>query len=606
MTILFVERLRILHYMALLVTNQRAFYLRESLALRVLRRFLRRGGANIKQISYGDLSQTSGIRKRAYEKGKEVLAAYDIAKWHRKLKVAASVDDRLLSEKFLFDRLVAKYEFHLLALRYAEENPNVPPKIIVEADFEPLNEISQGDVPVSVRRNRLAAAFYCVGLCSAYLALNLAAAAVKRRRASVDGVAICEVDDIKIYEMFSDLLCAESMGLRGGLRYYIQPQYVAGFGKKALREKGVETHTLCRGGALVVARTSLAFVRGIFSDLKFFQKCGDLPFEYLSTIAAGVRITPGCRNSAFFTFEHLTVARAVRNELLRAQGCCSIFVPYNSYAIGHYYAPEYRYNYDALCSPSRLLETIYGMQSAVTSVYIPTGAYAPNKSSAGDDPNKERRKEALRRFRHAEHTVITILSPGIQDRTLSIELRLMALSRALAQIPGVLVMVRPKPVVPPVEFRDFYREKTKGEFSIVLTDSSFKLTDFLAVTDLFITSVSSSAVDMCGAGGQFYCVDFWNDKDDFLWQTVVPGVLLEPDEAEATISGWIDGDASGTRAAHKGRMDALRALIGYDFPNFNAYRDNFRRRVHSYVRQIFGRVDLGEDGLAHMQQTRME
>src|SRR6185503_3193888 len=97
---------------------------------------------------------------------------------------------------------------------------------------------------------------------------------------------------------------------------------------------------------------------------------------------------------------------------------------------------------------------------------------------------------------------ITILSPGIQDATISIELRLMELARDIARHPGVRVFVRRKPVDPPAKYRNFYAEQIAGNDRIILTDHSHALMDFHPLTDLFITSISSSSVDLCGAGAQ--------------------------------------------------------------------------------------------------------
>jgi hypothetical protein len=187
---------------------------------------------------------------------------------------------------------------------------------------------------------------------------------------------------------------------------------------------------------------------------------------------------------------------------------------------------------------------------------------------------------ALRSFMGYE-LAITILSNGIQDETRSGEIRLMDLARALADRSGVKVFVRQKPVAPPEPYRSFFHDAARGHPSIMLTHREFDLFDFLEVTDLFVTSNSSSVLDFCAAGRPFFAVKFWDWTDLFLWQTAVDGVYLSEQEALGNISEWCADPLK--RAEHAERMKELSGLLAYKFGSFGEYKDNLRRAIEPWV-----------------------
>jgi hypothetical protein len=119
--------------------------------------------------------------------------------------------------------------------------------------------------------------------------------------------------------------------------------------------------------------------------------------------------------------------------------------------------------------------------------------------------------------------------------------------------------------------------------NLLLTHSEYDLFDFLPVTDLFITSISSSAVDLCVAGGQFYSVDYWTDKDLYLWQTAVDGVFIPQNTAFETVVSWVKDDPLGTRIEHRHRMERLLNLITYQSESLNEYHKKFRSLLEPYM-----------------------
>ena len=151
----------------------------------------------------------------------------------------------------------------------------------------------------------------------------------------------------------------------------------------------------------------------------------------------------------------------------------------------------------------------------------------------------------------------------------------MKLARDLSLQQGVKVFVRMKPVLPIAKYADFYATHIAECDSILLTFSEYELTDFLEVTDLFVTSISNSACDMALCGGQAMFIDFMKEPDVQLFRSVVKEVVFTEEESFQAIMDWVSDNEHGqARAKLKKDNHKLTNYLGYQFADFDSYREN--------------------------------
>ncbi|MFJ9450916.1 hypothetical protein [Herbaspirillum sp. NPDC101397] len=571
----FYETLSLMAYIAAAIFNRKIFYNTQSLPLRIFSKLLRMDiSPHASTIWYGDLEKITGIRKNAYARALKKIQTFHVDLWDFGLRKKLAIDYHLIAEKFLLDFLFNRYEFIGLACQYADENPHCSVSLTINSLAVDTSVVTTPRLEVRQAMGFSGLQFFAGVLVAPFFAFHF----VRKNRVArptLQQAIICEVDCKKIYDMFRELL-----GTRANVQYFIQRHYVSAFDNEEFKSLGLQVHGLNDRGVARVYVLLRGFLLFAGKNCLRFANYGPLLFDYFKCLLQGSLLAPDAQRSTYLTFEHMSTTKAVRNELLRERGNNSVFVPYNAYAIDHFFSPEYRYNYDVLCSPSRLLENVYRLQGAATKVFLKTGAYSPHLKSPEDVAMKARIRR-LQDFKGARKAV-TILSCGIQDGLLSVERRLMLWAKRLAEDPEICVFVRMKPVAPPEKYANFYVEQLGNAPNILLTHKEYELFDFLHVSDLFVTSISSSAVDLCSAGGAFYSVDFWSDPDLYLWQTSIDGVFLDPDLALEAVQGWIK-DAPGIRREHEARMASLAELIAYQFDSFEEYKQNLLTQLSPYL-----------------------
>jgi hypothetical protein len=554
----------------------------ESFAARqVLKRFRPRR-LKTRTLSDGDVASSPGIKGTAYrnalKKAEESLRDFDCLFSGDLL----GIDMELITRKLLVELLVRKYQFYGLARQYAAEHPDRTSELYV-------NSVVAGEAPpvipglrvVAVRRfpriqfilSLLAIPFYCI------LFYRKNRAGTETRFA--DSI-VCQVDGKKSYNMFAALF-----GGRSNLHYVtekyclVDGEHHEYFGIAEARRLGITVKGLNRRDYTRLKTLAKRFITMAIANFRGLSRHGLLLFELFSSIARGILQTVDARDSVFLAYEHLILPNAVRNELLRADGNLSISLPYGTQIESHFFSSGYQYNYDILCSTGKLQERVYAMQQARTRVMLPVGSYEINKGIPHDDAFLAR-IQRLRAFKGGD-TGITILSSGIQAETYSGETRLLQLARRLATESKVKVFIRPKPLPPPEEFRDTMSGICGGHESIMITGPEYQLTDFLEVSDLFITFASHSAADICAAGGRIFSVNFMADEAFSLWQNTVPGVYLNADTAFDTIVSWLRDAPAGTRAVHDRRMAELSGLISYRYDTFASYKNNLLQQLDPYL-----------------------
>jgi hypothetical protein len=568
----FRECLGISSWLGVRLRGQRCFYSTPSFALRQLRKFAPRFASEARSISYGDIERCPGLRQDAYALALRCADEIggDFVPLAKCGSVELGIDMELVIRKFLVETLFARYEFHGLARQYLAENSDGGAVLVAE----PL----RGDYPASEVKGtrRWPRLQYLLGL----LAMPFYRWVFTRKfgdpaQPVIEDAVVCEIDGPKALAMFVDLF-----GQRSDLRFVAEAPYMGNFSADQIQVYGIRPRRLGRNGAARLAQVARLIQREGWRNFGRWAPYGPLLFQLYGTLARGILQTVDARRCTYFAYEHLFTTKAVRNEFMRFDGNRTVSFPYGTHVDSHFFAPSFQYNYDILCAAGELQERVYKLQQARTITFLRTGPYEVHK--AIEDDGRTERVRQLREFKGSA-TSITILSSGIQDETRCGEIKLMALARQLAAEAGVRVFIRPKPVTPPLEYRGFYTDACHGIDSMLLTGSEYQLTDFLDVTDLFVTFWSHSAADLCAAGGQIVSIDFMEDDAVPLWQTAIDEYFLAADEAFANIMAWVNDTPPGRRAMQAERMAELRRLLCYRAPDFASYKASLLAKLQPWL-----------------------
>lgn len=573
---IYFEKLGLLQLLALWVSRKHVFYGSKSIGTRVFEKL--KIHVNAKQISFGDVQAAPGIRKNAYQTAERQIDNLSGKQWAAELSKLLGIDFELIFRKFIFDELYAKYEFIELALQHALENSEGPHTIHLDREWsEPYGDRLRACMAVRYLRAFESFYFFSILLLPIYLRYFW------RKNRSDDELIfenriVCEVDGEKLHEMFSKIFHAYPEKV-----FVVEKRYAAGFGASRLKKLGIKVVGLTPGEYRFLSSAAYKYIVLCFRYFRELSTYGGRLFQIFHYLIVGRSEAVSGSGNLFFTYEHSVIFKAIRNEFLRAEGSRSIFVPMNAHATPRYYHSEIFVNYDVICSAGKHTEDLYRERRSVTNIFLPTGTYDSHRGAI-DVQGKAGRIARLMSFK-GDSVAITILSPGICDPTYSHEIRLMKLARQLASQAGVKVFIRLKPVPPAPEYADFYERQTSGYPSILLTFSEYELFDFLAVTDLFVTSISNSGCDLALAGAQIMFIDYLRDPDMFLYWSVISDAVFSEEDSLGTILNWIKDDGDGRfRLQFAERMIRLADYLGYGFPDFESYNSNLLTRLCSELR----------------------
>jgi hypothetical protein len=564
---IYYEKLGLLQLLSLRLTKKHVFYGSKSIATRLIEKLNIKTNAKI--ITFGDVQTATNIRRDAYQTAELYLDKVGGKQWAAELSGYLGIDFSLIVIKFFFDELYTKYEFIELVLRYAQEHPNESHLIYVDKQFlEPYEDKLNGKVKVRILRAFDAVNFLTIFLLPGFLNIFWRKNGVAGDKCFNDQI-IYGIDGEKLYEMFSNIF--QSFPSK---EFVIEKRRATEeFSNERLNELQIKVLGLTKGDYLYLRNATYKF---IFCCLKHYKETsiyGSKLFRIFYALIVGKAAAIQGTGNLFFTYEHSLLTQDVRNEFLKSGGNRSIFVPMNAHATPRYFHYEIFVNYDVMCAAGKHIEDLYKERKSLTNIFLPTGSYDSHRGSVRDR-NKAERIARLNAFK-GNSVAITILSPGICDLTYSHEVRLMKLARDLSRQHGVKVFVRMKPVLPIAKYADFYNTHTAGCDSILLTFSEYELMDFLDVTDLFVTSISNSACDLALCGGQVMFIDYMKEPDLQLFRSVVKEVVFTEDESFQSIMDWVNDSEHGEfRAKHKEIMHKLTDYLGYQFPDFDSYREN--------------------------------
>lgn len=569
--------------LTLIVARKGCFYRQLPLTSRLFLSLLRRAGVglnNTRRLELGDLERATNVRARAFANAEEQLSR-DFVTWASAVGSKLGLDFATLVEKALFETAYDRHFFVELAKRYADEHLEEKHSLHLEARLN-----GQGEVPdnlsISTRM-----AWDWLAFATALLALPMVLFYHQLRKTHADNPSfertlVCAVSSKPILAMFRSLFAEVSP-----MAFVVERDYLNSFTPAELAENRIQPLGLSRKRLNEMWAFLPSYARLSITHARVLAQFGWLPARMLHVMAQGYAVTIGGRDNVFLTFEHLTLPRAVRNEALRATGSTSVFFAKNSYVTFQFYAAERMLNYDAVCASGPHAPRLYRRKRAKTSTFLEVGSY---DAHAPETSNADTRRNALTKFK-GDETLITFLSPGLCDETSSHEKRLTQLAARLSSVPGARVMMRLKPGLEGTV--GFYQDLLRGSSVRISTATEFSLFDFIGPTDLFVTSISSSACDIALRGGNVVFVDFMHTPDLYLPWENAPDAVLSESEAFERLAAWVEDAPDGpVRTAHQRALAQLNVDLGQRHPSFAAYRETVLASLAPVLSRVSKTTDV--------------
>lgn len=569
--------------LSLFVARRGCLYRQLPLPTRLAMRLLRRAGLqfpNFRRLEIGDLERATGIRAHAYARA-EARLPRTLAGWTKSVGARLGLDFDTLVEKALFEAEFDRHVFAGVAARYAEEHPEQQHHLHLAS---PLPVDAPGNLDISTRRGGGWAAFIGGLAALPFVLLYHRRFSVRAEAPPFDQALVCAVSDRVTLAMFRALF---SDHVRP--RFVVERDYMHMFTPSELTAEGVAVLGLSRERLRGAWKFLPDYLGLCLTWARALAPWGGLPARMLHVLMQGYAVTISGRNNVFVTFEHLTLPRAVRNEVLRAEGNASVFVTKNSYVTYQFYAAERTLNYDAFCASGPHAPRLYRRKHAKTPLFFEVGSYDTHAPEAAGTDVRRQKLSVIK----GGARLITILSPGLCDENFSHEKRLALLAARLAELPDVRVMLRLKPGTD--HDIDFYRQLLGTSPVHITTASEFALFDFVGPTDLFVTSISTSACDIALRGGAVAFVDFLHTPDIYLPWEASPGVVLPEAGAFERLVAWLaDAPDGPIRAAHRQAMERFVADLGHRRASFAAYRHD----VLASLAPLLGKVTARENAAA--------
>lgn len=579
---IFYEEIGFIAFFKILLTKKKLFYNKKSLIVKFIEKCIPLFSENLSYmnaLNYGDLQYATNVMKNAYINARSWNDNLHHEKFFNEGANLFDIDFLLVFRKFILnDVLFKKYEFFELAMHYADEHPYETHVFYVKSQyisgyFEQLSKYGK----VLFIKNNPRVKFFVTLLLIPLIFKCFFKIFCLRKSIVYNSQILCNVNGESTNHAFHDLF-----GEYSRTQYLITSTYVNEFSNQKLSALRIHLLKPDLLSYKYLKKNLWQFVFVFLRCNKELSVYGSDILLLFKMIIVGRVEAPHGKGNIYFSFEHFNTTRAIRNEFIRLEGSKSVFFTHNPYPYTHYHPLETFNNYDFLCSSGRHIEELYLEKFAKTDKFLKTGSYTPHKRIINLGKYPERLKK-LQYFK-GKNVSITILSPGICDETYSNELRLMKLTQKLSHQYGLKIFVRLKPVPLIPKYANFYDPFVKNEQSIMLTGAEYELFDFVAVTDLFVTSISSSACDIALCGGQVMFVDFMKTPDRYLFWEVMPDVVISKEDAFGRIMNWVNDDVNGPmRANHKRLMDRFVKYIGYNYHDFEGYKTNILKLLRENV-----------------------
>lgn len=576
---IFYEKLTPIHVLRGLIVRQNFFYGTKSIATVYVERLLAIFGLviNARKLDFGSVDSAPDIRGNAYRSAELSLEHIRGECWAEHISRVLKIDFWTVVKKVFFDELYLKFEFFEIALRYAQEHSGEQHVIHVEKAFlDQYSERLEKSFELHVSVTGDSAGFLNIFLIPLFLKY------FAQRHGIVHGVRfdnemICELDSERSLKMFNELFPDKV-----SKKFVMQKRSEQDFGQVSLTQFKFSHLGLTADGYRYLVRFSWQYILACLRFRKEIKGYGSRLFNIFYALVRGKAEAIDGSGNLYFVYEHLVTEKFVRNEFLKSQGNTSIFIPMNACVTPQYFHSEIFLNYDVMCCAGKHMEDLYRKKRSLTQRFLPTGSFDSHQKLCKGDA-KDTRVRRLMAFK-GDAVSVTILCPGICDPTYSQEVKLIDLARELAAQLNVKVFIRMKPVASIAKYADFYESRTADCKSILLTAGEYELSDFLEVTDLFVTSVSNSGFDLALRGGQVIFIDYLKQPDLSIVWARIKEVVLPEHKAFECATDWINDSAEGpARVQLRNHMHKMVAYLGYRYANFDLYRDNLLSQLHGQL-----------------------
>lgn len=451
--------------------------------------------------------------------------------------------DLILRKYLLSNILYNRYLFHELAFQYAIENPDNKVIFKFHRLFSEEKHLTcyVADNTKLTCKSRIYELLIAIILIPVILMIRMYKCRPLCVRPFNDRM-ICITTNYDQYICYNDLFGEIYRPI-----YLIPPSYLKDFDENQLEEiNGIATHIgMTKKNRKRIIGYTLAYLNAILKHYRLFDVLGIHTAFLYNRIFTARLMAPSGSGNLIVAFEHHDTIKTIRNEFIRAEKSRTLFFSYLLGVSLRYYPEEYFSNYDYICLSGEYLREQLIENRAITDKFLTTGAYFTHRYTSSDRVYYER-IDQLKRFKEVFNT-ITILCPGICDETHIAEKQLMELAVRLSSCKNFRIFIRQKPFKPEEKYARFYETYTDENPSIWLTGMEFDLFDFMDVTDLFITSFSSSACDVASRGGNIFFIDLLKHTDRFMfWQeSVSNGLVLNESDALDSIKKWFDQYGTG-------------------------------------------------------------
>lgn len=579
----FYEKLGLFGLLSQAATRKRTFYLHKALPARMGMWLFSCFGLELKWITkleLGDILVATDARSTAYKTAESELHKIEATRWKSRISQVLKIDFELILNKYFFDELYAKYFFLELAFRYVAEHPRENFRLVLQSTF--LNpyctrlENAPG-IRILIKRPLGGMLFYCALPLIPVLLMYHWYRYGTKESLCFNNEIICAVDEERTYEMFSNIF-----GVSPSIKFVTAKHYESEFSRKRLKELEIKTLGFTKEAYRQYWRILPRYISATLSCRAELAVYGGLAFQIFHVVLLAAAQTVHGRRNAFLAFEHMSTVKAIRNENLRRGDNVSIFVPKSSYVTYQEFYAEIFINYDVMCSPGRHAEDLYARKRAYTRTFLRSGTYDAHRGSM-DEGNLSGRLGKLRALLVPGSKVITMLSTGICEETYSQEFRLMELICQLAKSDDITVLIRLKPVPRIAKYHDFYEAFITGYKNIHITGTEYDLFDFIDISDLFVTAVSTSACDIAMRGGRVIFVDYMKTPNLYLPWEKVPDIVLSEESAYVEIKALIAGTSEEVVAKHTKAMNDFTDYVGYRFPDFEAYKNNLVGQLQPFL-----------------------
>jgi hypothetical protein len=589
------EKLTFQKYLLELILGRGCFFFKKSIFVITLEKVLSRFSKlhirldKIKEMVWGE-NEYIGNSVRNASKNSQVYLNEFSDVWSLfvdKDKAVGGIRIDLMFKKYILSELLyKKYFFYELCIQYAKESKKINKKNILVPDSKYIgpymNILSESGLEIYLVKR-----FYLIdALLSVFAVLTVLKVfwkkKISRSENDFDNTIVCCVSDKKMKQAFKDVFSSDR-----NVKYVVSPEYITYFSEEDM-SSNVYPLSLTSDEFEQLNEIKKLYLRIILKNFKVFIGLGFHLFLFFNRIIRGRVKAPIASGSYIFTCEHHDLTNSIRNEFIRSQGSKSILFPSKSLYVLQYYAEEFYENYDYVCSPGRQYEDTLLQNESLRSVNMQTGSFSIHKHGLNQNLTMKKDQTASMKSFVGDDLVVTVLCPGICKPTYHSEKKLMSLAVKLSSIDGVKIIIRPKPFVPENCYIDFYKDYVQDNPSILLTGVEYELFDFLPVTDLFITSYSTSACEVALCGANVLFVDFLNQVERFIfWHPeVIGGLLLGEYEAFDKILELINSaDSDDVRQRYVADLERFVEYIGYKFENFESYRANLLSQLSTNVFQ---------------------